>query len=417
MQPISQNNPNVYKGPSSSADFNKLRNDIHYDLVQLFNLANQHDEDIKTNMDILVRENFFLQNKVVELEKLVDKIGVDLLYSNQGASKQRLIKSFYSVEGLSDGDSSKEAYVNTVYGYLTVPPSDTVSKISYKAEDGQVVIPESLEVKVYESTNTQPIDSTTGTYTYYEIEDDKTYLAFDRNKNSFWVHTSSFGEDSGVSEVYGIIHIKLPLDVMNNVYANHLVLNPFPEYSLRIRDIQVKGFGEQWYRLDNYPVEKDINGVEVPIEIQNASKLTFSFPKSEVTEVQIMFTQPYWFASEGQREFVYGFQEIELEHRIVNGTEAEIVSEFSLDGTTKRFSIIQKPTVVPLVGSTQEIEDLVEHKLYYNKDLTNEFSFGNEIMAPIQKVYVKTIIRAQGEVIPMIRQLNLDYTYKELNEF
>ena len=417
MQPISQNNPNIYKGPSSSADFNKLRNEIHYDLGQLFDLANKHDDEIKTNMDVLIRENFFLQNKIVELEKLVDKIGTDLLYRSQGVQKQRLIKSFYSLEGLSDGDAGKEAYVNTVYGYLSVPASDTVSKISYQAEDGQVVIPESLQVSVYESNNIQQIDSTTGMRTYYEIEDDQTYRAFDRDTNSFWVHTTSFPEDSGVSEVYGNIHIKLPLDVLNNVYANTLVLNPFPEYSLRIRDIQVKGYGEQWYRLENYPTEKDANGNEVPVEIQNAGKLTFSFPKTEVTEVQILFTQPYWFASEGRREFVYGFQEIEVEHRVVNGTEAEVISEFSLEGTTKRFSVIQKPSVVPVTGSPQEIEDLVEHKLYYNKDLTNEFSFGNEIMAPIQKIYVKTIVRSQGEVIPMIRQVNLDYTYKELDEF
>lgn len=417
MQPISQNNPNIYKGPSSSAEFNKLRNDIHYDLSQLFNLSAEHEEQIKGNMDVLVRENFFMQNKIVALETLIDKIGTDLLYKNQGLQKQRMIKSFYSLDGLSDGDSTKEAYVNTMYGYLTVPPADSVSKLSYKAADGQVVIPESLGVKVFESNNIQPMDTTTGMRTYYEIEDEKTYLAFDRDKNSFWVHTSPFSDDSGVSEVYGIIHITLPLDVLNNVSANTLVINPFPEYSLRIRDIQIKGQGNQWSRLENFPTEKDTDGVEVPIEIQNASKLVFSFPKTDVTEVQIFFTQPYWFASEGQREFVYGFQEIELQYQTINGTEAEIISEFSLEGTTKRFNTILKPSIVPLVGTSTELEDLVEHKLYYNKDLTNEFSFGNEIMAPIQKVYVKTIIKGQGEVVPMIRQINLDYTYKELDAF
>jgi hypothetical protein len=179
----------------------------------------------------------------------------------------------------------------------------------------------------------------------------------------------------------------------------------------------VKGQGEQWYRIPNYPVQKDSAGQDVPVEIENASKLTFSFPKTDVTEIQILFTQPYWFSSEGRREFVYGFQEIELEHRIVNSTEAEIISEFSIEGTTKRFSSIQKPSVVPLIGSSKEIEDLVEHKLYYNKGLTNEFSFGNEIMAPIQKVYVRTIVRTQGEVVPMIRQINLDFMFKELDEF
>lgn len=417
MQPISQNNPNAYRGPSSSVEFNKLRNDMHYDLVQLFQLANENEESIEENMDVLIRENFFLQNKVIEMEKLVEKISTDLLYKSQNSNKQRLIKSFYSLSGLSDGDTSKQAYVNTMYGYLSIPGSDAVSKISYQSADGQVIIPSSLETQVFESNNIQPLDEATGMKTYYTIEDDKIYRAFDKNKNSFWVHTSSFPEDSGVTEVYGIIHIKLPLDVMNNVYANTIILNPFPEYSLKIRDIQAKGYGEQWHRIENYPTEKDTNGLDVPIEIENAGKLTFSFPKTEVTEIQILFTQPYWFASQGKREFVYGFQEIEVEHRIQNGSEAEIVSEFSLEETTKRFSIIQKPSIVPAIGTTQEIHDLVDFKLYYNKDLTNEFTFGNEIMAPIQKVYVKTILKGQGEIIPMVKQINLDYIYKELNEF
>lgn len=417
MQPITQNNPNLYKGPSSSAEFNKLRNDIHHDLTQLFSVANQHDEDIRTNMDVLVRENFFLQNRIQELQTLVDTINQDLLYKSNGLSKQRLIKSFFSVDGLSDGDVTKQAYINTVYGFLSIPASNTVSKISQVADDGTVIMPASLKVTAYESTNTQAIDTTTGMRTYYTIDDDNVYRAFDTDKNSFWVHTSSFAEDSGVSEVFGNLHIQLPLDVVNNTYSNTLIINPFPEYSLRIRDIQVKGLGEQWYRLPNYPTEKDANGNDVPVQIDDAGKLFFSFPKSEITEIQILFSQPYWFSSEGQREFVYGFQEIELDYRVVNNTQAEVISEFSIEGTTKRFSTIQKPTAVPLVGTYQEIDGLVDFKLYYNKDLTNEFNFGNEIMAPIQKVYVKTIVTGDGDNVPLIRQINLDFNFKELDEF
>lgn len=417
MQPITQNNPNLYKGPSSSAEFNKLRNDMHYDVSTLFELANQNDDTIKSNMDVLVRENFFMQNKIIELESRVEKIKQDLLYRADGYSKQRLIKSFHSLEGITEGDSGKSPHINTVYGYLTVPPADAVSKLSYQTEDGQVVIPESLDVQVFESTNIEATDTNTGMPTYYELDDQDLYKAFDRSRNSFWVHSSSFPETSGVSEVYGILHIKLPLDTMNNIFANTLVLNPFPEYSMTIRDIQFKGQGEQWHRLPNFPVEKDQEGQAVPVPIENAGKLTFSFPKAEMTEVQILLTQPYWFASEGQREFTYGFQEIELEHRVSGGGEAEVISEFSLEGTTKRFSTIEEPVAIPLVGSLGAIEELVEHRLYYNKDLTNEFGFGNEIMAPIQKVYVRTTIREGAEGVPMVRKLQLDYTYKELDEY
>lgn len=416
MQPISQNNPSLQKGPSSSAEFNKLRNDIHIDLVQLFDIANRHEDEIARNMDVLIRENFFMQNRLTELQNYIEKIESDLINRQSGVSKQTLIKSFYSLDGLSDGDASKEALVNTIYGYVSVPYSDSISKIIYKGDDGTIIIPQSLGIEVHESNNTKAIDATTGRREEYLVEDNNVMQAFDGDKNSFWVHTSTFPEDSGVSEVYGTVIMTLPIDVMTNTYANTLTINPVPEYSMTIRDITYKGLGEQWFRLENYPTEKDENGLEVPVEIKDAGKLTFSFPNTEITQIQILFSQPYWFSNEKKRDFVYGFQEIELQNRIYNVAQAEIVSEFSIEGTTKRFQVISEPEITAMVGSTQEIEDLIEHRLYYNKELTNEFNFGSEIMADIQKVYIKTIINSQGDIVPMIRKLSLDYTFKDINE-
>ena len=416
MQPITQNNPNLHKGPSSSTDFNRLRNDIHHDLVALFDLANRHDEEIRRNMDVLIHENFFMQNRLIELENYIEKIEADTLNRQSGISRQTLVKSFHSLAGLFDGDPEKEALVNTMYGCVTIPHSDVVSKIMHKADDGTVIVPESLQIELRESNNTREVDSATGIRSDYVVDDDGVMLAFDGDKNSFWVHTSTFPEDSGVSEVYGNVHIKLPLDVLNNAHANTLTINPFPEYGLTIRDIIYKGHGEQWFRLETYPTEKAENGMESPVEIKDASKLIFSFPKTEITELQIKFAQPYWFENEKQREFVYGFQEIELENRAYTRSEAEIVTEFSLEGTTKRFYTIAEPVVQPVVGSAKDINDLVQHKLYYNKELSNEFNFGNEIMANLQKIYIKTIIRSQGGIVPMIKKLNLEYTFRDMNQ-
>lgn len=415
MQPISQNNPNVHKGPTSSKEFNELRNNIHYDLVQLFDLANKHDKEIRKNMDVLIRENMFLQNRINELEDAVGKIGQDLLYREEGLNKQRFVKSFYDLAGVSDGDPNKEALIDTMYGYLSVAPNDFVSKISYKGEEGEVTIPESFEVQIFETNNTEPIDENTGMREYYSIHDNEVLRAFDRNKNSFWVHTSSFPEDSGVSEVGGIVHIKLPLDTINNVYANTITMNPSPEYSMTIKDIQVKGYGEQWYRLDNYPTMEE-GGEEKPVSLEDSGKLIFSFPKTEITEIQIFFSQPYWFANEKKRDFTYGFQEIEVEYRSYSDLEAEVVTEFSLEETTKRFYTIEEPEVELVKGTEENVGELISHRLYYNRDLTNEFNFGNEIMADIQKVYVKTTIRGQGDTIPMVRRIKLDYSYKDINE-
>ena len=98
MQPISQNNPNLYKGPSSSEDFNKLRNDMHYDLTNLFNIANMHESEIEENMNLLLKENFFLQCKILDIEKLAEQIEVDEGYRYDGVSKKRLIQKLLYIE-------------------------------------------------------------------------------------------------------------------------------------------------------------------------------------------------------------------------------------------------------------------------------------------------------------------------------
>jgi hypothetical protein len=413
MQPISQYNPNLHKGPSTSQDFNDIQNTLHFDLSQLFATANEHSVDIKENMDILIRENFFLQNKINELTTLLDKVKTDLLYKEQTLSKQQMIKSMYSVTDVVRG-SGIDAEVDTLYGVLSLPESDSVSKVTYKATDNSIITPPSLKVSLMESNNTRPI--TAGVREFYNVTDDDLLRAFDGNNNTFWVHKSTFPDDSGINEVFGLLNIKLPLDIVNNAYVNTLTLHPYPEYSLSIADITYKGYDGTWYRLPNYPTQKDDQDRETPTKINNASKLLFSFPKIEVTEIQIHFSQPYWFANGNNREFVYGFQDIGVEYRVYNDTVANLVTEFSLEGTTKRFFTIEKPIVVPAVGCEGDIEDLVEHKLYYSRSLTSEFEFGNEILAPIQKVYVKTTIKSNGDVVPIIKDIKLDYVYKNLDD-
>jgi hypothetical protein len=415
MQPISQNNPNLHKAPSTSAEFNRIQNNLHYDLTQLFNIANRHNVQIKENMDVLIRENFFLQNKINELSTALDKIKTDLLYKQNGEEKQQLIKSMYSRNGIVTGRPS-EANVDTLYGIATIPDADRVSKTSFKADDQSIMIPSSLSISLMESNNVQPLDADTGTREYYNVADPYLLNAFDKNNNTFWVHTSSFPDESNVSEVYGCMVISLPLDIVNNIYANTLTLHPYPEYSMTIADIWYKGYDGTRYRLPNYPTTKDNQNNDVPVPIKDAGKLFFSFPKTEIAEIQIYFSQPYWFANEGKRDFVYGFQDIGVEYRSFNASQAELVTEFSIEGTTKRFFSIDTPTIVPAVGAEQVIDDLVEHKLYYSSDLTSEFDFGNEIMAPIQKVYVKTILKANGDVLPVIKDIKLDYVFKDIND-
>lgn len=414
MRPITLKNPNLSKGPATSHEFNRLRNDIQQDISSLFGIVNTHDVAIKENMDVLLRENFFMQNRVEKLERKLRELQVEI-EAKETNEESKMLRSFYHVEGMKDGDSKKPVSLDVLRGIVSPVSTKRHSKTSYLNDKGEYILPKSLEVSVIETNDTQPLQKDSSERVYYSIDQAGLEKAIDGDGNTFWVRTSSFPDNSGVTEVTGIMHIRLPMDVMNNVYANTIILHPYPEYSMRILDVQYKGFGEQWHRMETYPVVKK-NGQDVPVPIEEAGKLFFSFPRREMTEIKIVFAQPYWFEHGQKRNFVYGFQDVKVEYREYTAEEAEFVTTYSLEGTTRRFATIQEPTYEVPVGCPQDIEECVEHKLYYDSDLSEEFPFGHDISAPIQTVYIKTILRKVGETIPFLKQMELPYMHKELDE-
>lgn len=415
MLPITTKNPNLYKGPGSSTEFNQLRNDIQTDLTNLFHIANKHESKIKENMDVILRENFFMQNRIEKLERKLVELQAETTAKELGTDS-KMLRSFYHVEGMKDADSKKPVNVDIVRGIVSPVPTKRHSKLSYRNDNGEYVLPRSLNVAVIETNDTQPFAENSSERVYYSIDQTGLEKAVDGDKDSFWVRTSAFPENSGVTEVSSIMHIRLPMDIMNNQYINTILLNPYPEYSMTILDVQYKGLGDQWHRMETYPVKKDAKGNEVPVPIEESGKLFFSFPRREMTEIKIMFAQPYWFEHDNKRLFTYGFQDIKVEYREYSTEEAEFVSTYSLEGSTRRFGSVHEPVYSVPEGCPQDIEENVEHKLYYDADLTEEFSFGHEISAPIQKVYIKTILRKVGETVPFLKQMELPYSHKELDE-
>lgn len=65
---------NIYRGPSSSAEFNKRNAAILKDIHTLYEKLNENEESIEESMDIVLRENFFLQNHVSLLRQEIEKL-------------------------------------------------------------------------------------------------------------------------------------------------------------------------------------------------------------------------------------------------------------------------------------------------------------------------------------------------------
>lgn len=412
MRPITLMNKNVNKGPSSSQEFNELRKDIQTDITSLFDIANEHESVISEHMDHVLRENYFLQNRLLKLEGKVGELKRE--YQNAQTSGQSILtRSFYHASNISQANAKSPVNVDTLHGIISPVVVKSHDKIAYKNDVGEYILPSDLEINVYESSDVEAIDPETDERTYYPIDGVNIRKAFDGDKNSFWVRNAELNENLCATEVYGIVHVKIPQSISNNVYTNTLTLHPSPEYSMSVLDIQYKNQNGEWRRIETYPV-KEVAGNEVPQEIAEAGKLVFSFPKRQVTELQIKVKQPYWFKHDNKRIFMYGFQDVVVEYREYSQDTAEFVTRFSLEGTDRRFAHINSPNVTVPVGCPAFNDYTVKHELYFDEGLTEQFVFSTDIFQPVQTVYVKTILKTAGDQVPILREIELPYRHEEL---
>lgn len=414
MHPKSASNPNMHRGPLQSEEFNRMQQTMREDLERLFHIAGDHDQIIEEHMDLLLRSNYFLQNKIHVLEGIVDEMEANHKYREQARAVRRMIRTFYSKEDLiSAANEGEEAMVNTQYGFLTLDHSDITPKLSFPSDSGETVVPRSFHADIYESTNASPADEETGERSYYLLDTNGVEQMVDQDDHTYWIQSSRFPMSANVSEVYAIVHLQVPMEAVNNIKANTLRLAPYPLHSMQIDDIQYKSYSGQWRRLPTFPTDKH-NGEEVPVPQADAAPLFFAFDDLEITELKIHLTQPYWFADNDRRDFAYGFQDICLEYRNYDQSRAEIVTPFTLADTTKQFTSVYRPNTQLATGTPQDVEDLVEHRLYYDEEMENEFPFGSAILAPIQTVYIRTTLRSANQRVPFVERLALDYTSKDM---
>lgn len=411
----SLNNPNLYKGPNSSKAFNERNRAMIQDMNRLYGLLNQNEEDITNNMDIVLRENFFLQNRVSQLMDDIQRLNhllIEQSQENDSKIHNVLLQNFYNSEFIENGVAGKAANIDRMHGVATPLATNTSSKLSYETDNGQVIIASGLEVFVREAKDTERNEN--GVLNYYDVQNVNIEPIVDRKESTFWTRSVSFPTKDSVTELFGELHLRLPLEGINNLYANTLVIHPYPEGSMSILDIQYKGIGNQWNRLENYPTE-NIDGEEVPVTIKNARKQFFQFSRTEVTEFRVFYSQPYWFENEGMSTFAYGFQGIDLEYRIYTEKISEFTTILDVSNQNLLLAEIREPEVVPAVGTQQNLLNLIEHSLYYDQDMHDEFSFNETILPAIDKVYIKTTLHKEGDRVPVLKEIRIPYGFKERN--
>lgn len=407
-------NRNKHKGPSSSKEFNEQNERIRKDIELTYDLLNQNEKQIAESSHIILNENFFLQRRIEALENEVRK----LYFLSETNSQQPLLYSNFFNSDNIELNVENPAKINREYGVITPTPTSITNKLSQKTDSGRTIIPHDLEliieeehaeefrsVALQERMHDLGLQSDTIFNKNVQVPSKNFDRIIDKKRDTYWSRQVVANDHL---ELFGRMVIRVPKEGVTNLFSNTLRINPYPEGSMSIHSIMVKGIGNQWELLENFP---EIDGV--PQTIKNASKLFFQFPKKEITEIVINFSQPYYLENNENKVFTYGFQGVDLEYQLFTEKENSFITKIDKSGTGENISRVATPEVIFAEGSDKYIDYLVEHKLYYDDTLETEFSFNSDILMPIDKAYIQTILKKDGDKVPVLKEIQIAYELEE----
>lgn len=391
MYPISRQNPSITQGPKASGDFNKLCNDIIYDINSLFESNNQNAELASYNMDVVMLENFFLQSKIAELESQIADINSTLT----NGARQKTI-SFRNRSSLRD-HMETDAYVDIVNG-VVMNSHQIISKNLVKNQDDEYVVPEELTFEVFESVNGG---------SYVPIDDDYIYDTFDGDPNSVWFHTTKLESNTSIDKLYIAMHIKLPMTYLNNTMVNSINIKPFPEYSMRLTSVK--------YTAPNSTKLENLTTLDPNVTMLDLQSTILHFPPVEMENVYLFFEQPCYFLDDNFKYFYYGMQEIGINFLDFTTDVSYIVNEINLPEGEYFYSINQ-PINTAAVGCPSDIQGLVYHWLYFDPNKITagvaEHEFGEPISENYSTVYILSEIRQGPGYSPVLSDIRINYIVK-----
>ena len=398
MKPLLSSLATPYRGPANSEEYNTLFNTVHADLSKLYNISSENAKDIMENMDVLIMENFILQNKIAELQQRVSDVAMSL--SDKDGFKY-LSKSFvnmhdlsYAIEGTEEIEEKSRLYLDTLHGVILNPIGSSYSRTRATDLNGDSFVNEAVSIEIYEGDTEE---------TKYLVEPDMSpFRLFSSDPSVFW-YREKF---SSADEIFFTLKIKLFTAATSNNYVNNITLTPFPDLSMLITNITYTDLNGGEHPLPTFP----INGIE------GFTRTRFAFDKIEAKEITLYGKQSNYFKESNEKKFIYGFKNVDVSYNEYATKQSSIITKFTLDKYNKKFDSISYPTIALGPGSVTNIEDAIEHKLYIvhtNGTTIAEQDFNTTIVQlDCSNAYIVTTVSNVNETSPLLKNLSISFATK-----
>lgn len=393
MIPITNYEESILCGPKNSRELLNIFDNIHYDISNIYNAANIHEQTIKDNMDALILQNYFLQMKVSDLEKTMTDLYYDIEQKTAGGLKTTTLK--FDSNNILNAKNIPTVQTDTNHGFSTIPYKQ-VNKTSVVL-DGKTYIYPSLktDIAIFDEGN------------FVAINESMTNLnkIFDGSNSSYWLYRLDYDIESNVEEIYFMISINLPINTNNNPYINTMTINTMPEYSMDLTSLTY-----------NDPTQNNIYTFEYFPEdgIKRSSRHIFTLPDIETYSIAAIFKQPYYFIQNNKKQFYFGIQDIGIHYHDYLTDTAYALSRLS---STKNIKVIHTPEANIAPGTSTNIKHQLSYELFlpdnngYLDIIPGQsvYKFGEEISGFHNDAYILTKLERANKIVPVINDITVQY--------
>lgn len=279
-----------FRDGADSGKQNDFNSDVFYDLVSLFNIANDQEVKIEQLEKFFEISAHYSQEHIDIMKRELISLQEDL-YAVQHPGKV-YVKTLFPSDARMDrlAEEHERALLDTQHDVITLPHSSYSSSKLYLYDDlnDEYILPNTIKYEVL------PIaDKIT-------IRENDFRNALTPDEYKIWHREYRYF--SGLKDhAEAQVIIELPDNIISNRDVNTIYIHPFPLNTLDIVNLE--------YQLDG-----GWNKVPGFTPVENADNTKFCFSPVEMSKVRVTLRQRHFIEKGGQQIFHMGLRSIEVMH-------------------------------------------------------------------------------------------------------
>lgn len=379
-------NPIQFRGKTSSSDYNEYHTNSYFDILNLYNVANEFNHEL-TQMSMA----HCIEALYIEMNKEDQTSIIEELESNYKGLRYGDKRVKYTYLNLFQ---SLDADINLEFNQINLPTYTSTSKLYlFDREVDVITIPKTLK---------------------YELSYDKEYEDTDflncirGYSNKFFIRKIITNECTPCELD---IEVTLPDNIISTRDINMISIIPYPYGSVDIMTMEYQYHGS-WHRIPSFTSHSCYNGEYIP----KAKAIKLCFPKTPMNKIRIKLRQENYIEEHEMNSFYIGLKSLVVNYDLTKEKKCTFNYDISFENIGEKITI---HSLTPVYNNSDVLynpKGLLDYDIFVkNEDgeyilLEKKFplEFENTEIRIVSNLYYDS----KNEVNPSFVKYLMEYNYE-----